>query len=259
MDPVSLTLGLGNLAGGLYGISSARRQRKRLKAELEKRRLSLIESKNMAIGRVAEGTAAAKSPLEALAERVRTEESFRDPVLEQSAQAGFREQAGAQLRQTEAARGSSSQGLPREQLMMAALMGQVGMASESRRLARRMESTRALSGIYGQLSEITQSGAQSAAGIETQFASALQNEPILNNSPYDPLGQSIGGLLSFLGTDSGKEALGGLFSKFQGQPEATAPAASVAGGNGTWITDKIRPWWEGMMSLGTDYDARYSR
>ncbi len=231
LDPVSLTLGLGQLGSTLYGMKSARKQRKRLKAELERRRVALIDSKNQAIGRIAEGTAAAKSPLEAIAERVRTEEGFRDPVMEQAATAGFREQVGAQLRQTEAGGSNASQGVPREQLLMAAVMGQVGMASESRRLARRMESTRALSGIYSQLSEITQAGAQSASGIEMQYANAMQNEPILNNQPYDPLGEALGGFMSFLGTDSGKEGLQALFDKFKPQEEAPAMKPSPMGWN----------------------------
>lgn len=216
-DPVSMTLGAANLAGGLYGMSSQRRQQKRLKAELERRRLALIESKNLAQGRIAEGTAAAKAPLEALAERVRTEEGFRDPVMEQAVAAGARQQLGAELRQTQSARGGSTASpIPQQQLLMALALSQASLGSESRRLARRMESTRALSGIYGQLSEITQSGAQSAAGIETQFASALQQEPLFNQGQgQDPLAAGLGGLLSFLGTDTGKGALGDLFKAFQ--------------------------------------------
>lgn len=214
MDPISLTLGLGQLGGTLWGIKGQRKQRKRLKAELERRRVGLIDSKNQAIGRISEGTAAAKAPLEAIADRVRTEESFRDPVLEQSLQAGVREQLGAETQRVEASQSGTASGLPQQQLLMAAVMSQAMMGTESRRMARRMESTRALTGIYSQLSEITQAGAQSASGIEMQYANAMQNEPILNSEPYDPIGGAIGGLLSFLQTDAGKEGLSSLFGKF---------------------------------------------
>lgn len=215
-DPISLTLGAANLAGGIYGARSARRQQARLKAELERRRTALMESKNIAIGRVAEGTAAAKAPLEAIAERVRTEESFRDPVMEQAVAAGARQQLGAELRQTQAAQsGSAASPIQQQRLLMAAVLSQAMLGSESRRLARHMESTKALAGVYGRLGELTQAGAQSAAGIETQFASALNQQPLPDES--DPVAAGIGGLLSFLGTDTGKEALGGLFKMFQGQ------------------------------------------
>lgn len=214
LGPVGWALAAANLATGIFGGMSARKQRKKLKAELERRRLALIDSKNMAIGRIAEGTAAAKSPLEAIAERVRTEEGFKDPVLEQSLVAGTRQQLGAQLRQTQAGQTSASQGIPQQQLMMAALLSQVQSSSLSRQLARRQESTRALAGIYGQLSEITQAGAQSAAGIETQFASMAQNEPIFNQEGNDVLASGLGGLMSFLNTDTGKQGLAELFAKW---------------------------------------------
>lgn len=217
MIPLTSAISLAQLGGGFYGMSSARRQQRRLKAELERRRVGLIESKNLAIGRISEGTAAAKVPLEALAERIRTEERFRDPVLEQSMAAGSREQLGAGLRQVEATQTSASMAIPQQNLLMAAALSQSLLGTESRRLQRRMESTKALAGIYSQLGEITQAGAQSAAGIETQFASALQQEPLFNKGEgQDPLAAGLGGLLSFLGTDQGKEALAGLFKMFQG-------------------------------------------
>lgn len=203
-----------NLVGGLVGGSRARRKRRRLKREIERRRLGLIESKNLAIGRIAEGTAAAKAPLEAIAERVRTEEEFRDPVMEQALSAGVRQRLGADLRGQQAARSSAVQGIPQQQLLMAAALSQTLMASESRKIARRSEATRALTGIYSQLGEITQAGAHSAANIEGQFSSALANLPIPEED--DVLSAGLGGFLSFLGTDAGREGLGSLFSMFQG-------------------------------------------
>jgi hypothetical protein len=231
MDPLTLGLAAAQFGGGLFGMSRQKRQQRRLKDELEKRRVALVESKNLAIGRVAEGTAAAKAPLEALAERVRTEEGFRDPVLEQSLAAGAREQVGAGLRQVEATQTSASLAIPQQQLLMAAALSQSLLGTESRRMQRRMESTRALAGIYGQLSEITQGGAQSAAGIETQFAGMLQQEPTFNEEGNDPLASGLGGLLSFLQTDQGKEALSGLFGMFQGGGGVKAPV----GGGGPQI------------------------
>lgn len=216
LGPVGWALGAAQLAGSLYGMKSQRRQRKRLKAELERRRVALIDSKNQAIGRIAEGTAASKAPLEAIAERVRTEEGFRDPVLEQSLATGAREQLGQQIRQTQAGQTSASGGIPQQQLLMAALLSQVQSSQLGRQYARRAASTQALTGIYSQLSQITQAGAQSASGIEMQYAGMMQQEPMLNGSPYDPAGDAIGGLLSYFQTDTGKEALGSLFSKFQG-------------------------------------------
>lgn len=229
MDPVTIALGLGQLGGSLYGIKSQRKQRKRLKAELKRRREALIDSKNQAIGRISEGTAAAKSPLESLAQRVRDEEGFRDPVLEQSMVAGSREQLGQQIRQTQAGQTSASQGIPQQQLMMAALLSQVQSAQLGRQLARRAESTRALTGIYSQLSEITQAGAQSASGIEMQYANAMQQETLLNDEPYDPLGGFLGSMMSFLQTDTGKEGLSALFSKFNGGQEESFGGAIFGG------------------------------
>lgn len=260
LGPLGIGLMGAQLLGSLYGMKSARRQRKKLKADLERRRLALIESKNLAIGRVAEGTAAAKAPLEALAERVRTEEGFRDPVLEQSLAAGAREQVGAGLRQVEATQTSASLAIPQQQLLMAAALSQSLLGTESRRLQRRMESTRALAGIYGQLSEITQSGAQSAAGIETQFAGMLQQEPTFNEEGNDPLASGLGGMLAFLQTDQGKEALGGLFSVFQGGPEApqaavAAPSAPVASGG---VPPQLE-WLRKLMYDNVNFQSRYNR
>jgi len=214
---IGAILGGAQLASSIYGISSAHRQRERLKRELERRRVGLIDSKNQAIGRIAEGTAAAKTPLEAIAERVRTEQDFRDPVLEQSLVAGSRQQLGSQIREAQAGQTSASQGIPQQQLMMAALLSQVQSSSLGRQLARRTEATRALTGIYSQLSEITQAGAQSASGIEMQYAQALQGEPVFEQGQgQDSVAGALSGLMAYLGTEEGKGALSGLFSKFQG-------------------------------------------
>lgn len=212
LGPVGWALGAAQLGASLFGMSRSRKQRQRMKEELERRRLALINGKNMAIGRLAEGTAAAKAPLEALAERVRTEEDLRDPVMEQSLIAGVREQFGASQQQAQR-QSTPAQSLQLQQLMMAAALGQGYMATESRRVARRTEATRALSGIYGNLSEITLAGAQSASGIEERFAQAQSSLPMMQETG-DDLSNMLGGMLSWLNTDTGKEALGGLFSKF---------------------------------------------
>lgn len=214
MDPVSLTLGGLNLAGSLFGSHRDRKRMKRLKAEIERRRLALIQSKNLAQSRIAEGTAAAKRPLEAIAERVRTEEEFRDPALEQALIAGARQQVGAQLRQAEAAQTSNSSGIPQQQILMAAVLSQSLLASESRRMARRTEATQALGGIYSKLAEITQAGAHSAANLEGQFASAINSLPMPDET--DTASAALGGFLSFLGTDTGRSGLEQLFSAFRG-------------------------------------------
>lgn len=229
MDPISLAIAGANLAGGIFGSRSARKQRRQLKAELERRRQALIEGKNLAIGRIAEGTAAAKAPLEAIAERVRTEEDFRNPVLEQALAQGVRQNLGAELRKQQATRGDAAQAIPQQQLLMAAALSQTLLASESRRVARRTESTRALSQIYSQLSEVTQAGAHSAANIEGQFSSAIANLPMPPQG--DAMAAGLGGFLSFLGTDAGKEGLGSLFKMFQGGGSPPGLPPFLQGGN----------------------------
>lgn len=220
--PVGWAVGLATLAGGIFGGASARRAQERLKREIERRRVGLIESKNIAVGRVEAATAAARTPLEAIADRVRRESDFRDPVLEQSLVAGTRAQIGGELRRTEATQSSASLALPQQNLLMAAVMSQSLLSGESRRLARRAQSTQELTRLYSQMGEITQAGASTAAGIEGQYASALNSLPYQDQTSVGAA--QIGGFLAFLNTDSGKEGLGALFKKFGG-----------GGGGGNWF------------------------
>lgn len=212
LGPVGWALAAINIGSGLIGGHRARKQQRKIKAEIERRRLGLIEAKNLAIGRTAEATAAARNPLDALAERVRRESDFRDPMLEQALAAGARQHLGGELRRLESTQSSGAQALPQQQLMMAAALSQAQLGSESRRMARRAQSTQALGQIYAQQAQITQQGAATAANLESEFGQALAQ---LQMPSFNDVGSAqIGGLLAFLNTDEGKAGLGDLMKMF---------------------------------------------